>query len=207
MSNWWKNLNLTRQERTFIIVVGVAFVLVLNFLLIWPQFSKGKVVATDLEEKAKLLGEYQAQIAQLPKLRDKLSSLETNSTSLTLVTSDAGTHFQRTVQSLAQQKRFYVDAWYPPTVNRNSTNKFFEEHTMTVRFSNTGEKELIDFMYGLSDGNSSVRVRDFSVRPDGSKTKLQGQLVLVANYQVDKPARPAAAPAAPKSSTPTAKTP
>ncbi len=95
-------------------------------------------------------------------------------------------------------------------MNRNSTNKFFEEHTMTLRFSNTGEKELIDFMYGLSEGNSSVRVRDFSVRPDQSKMKLQGQLVLVASYQVDKPAgRTAArpAPASTKSPNPTTKTP
>jgi len=206
MNNWWKNLNLTSQERKFLIAVAIAFVLVLNFLFIWPQFGRGKEINADLEQKTKLKSEYEAQIASLPKLKAKLSNLETNSTSLT-VTADPGTHFQRTVQALAQRNRFFADSWGTPTVNRNSTNKFFEEHTMTLRFSNTGEKELIDFMYGLSDGNSSVRVRDFSVRPDGSKTKLQGQLVLVANYQVDKPARPAAAPAAPKSSTPTAKTP
>jgi hypothetical protein len=211
MNAWWKNLNLTAQERKFVVVVGVAFVLVLNGLFIWPQFGKWKGVKEELGDKGKLLSEYQAQIDGLPKLKAKLAGLETNSTSLT-VTADPGTHFQRTVQSLAQQKRFFADSWGTPTVNRNSTNKFFEEHSMTLRFSNTGEKELIDFMYGLSEGNSSVRVRDFSVRPDGSKTKLQGQLVLVASYQVDKTAvrtaaRPAPTPASTKSPNPTTKTP
>lgn len=185
MSAWWNSLNLSAQERKFMIFVGIAFVLVLNFLFIWPQFSRWSEVNNDLEAKAKLKAEYQAKIDELPKLKGKLSSLETNSTSL-MITSDPGTHFQRTVQALAQQKRFFADSWGTPSVNRNSTNKFFEEHTMTLRFSNTGEKELVDFMYGLSEGNSSVRVRDFSVRPDSTKTKLQGQLVLVASYQVEK---------------------
>lgn len=185
MSAWWNSLNLSAQERKFLIFVAITIVLVLNFLLIWPQFGRWSEVNNDLEAKAKLKEEYNAKIAEMPKLKEKLSSLETNSTSL-MITSDPGTHFQRTVQTLARQKGFFADSWGTPSVNRSSTNKFFEEHTMMLRFSNTGEKELIDFMYGLSEGNSSVRVRDFAVRPDGTKTKLAGSLTLVASYQVEK---------------------
>ncbi len=113
MNSWWKNLNLTAQERKFIVVVGIAFVLVLNGFFIWPQFGRWSEVNTDLETKGKLKAEDEAQIEGLPKLKAKLSSLETNSTSLT-VTGDPGTHFQRTVQSLAQQKRFFADSWARP---------------------------------------------------------------------------------------------
>ena len=69
MSNWWQNLNLTPQERKFVIGVVLVFAIVLNFLFIWPQFSKWTPVQAELETKRTMLAEYEAKIAERKKQR------------------------------------------------------------------------------------------------------------------------------------------
>lgn len=197
MSNWWNNLNLTPQERKFVIGVVIAFAIVLNFLFIWPQFKEWTPLQTDLQEKRKTLAEYEAKIAELPQILARLSKLETNSAPV-MVSGDAAAHYSRTVQTLAQQTRFSYDRMNPPSVNQSSTNKYFQELSMRVTFTGTEEKDLINFLYRLSDGNSSIRVREFSIKPDQSKMLLLGYLTLVANYEVEKTAGSAPKAAAPK---------
>jgi len=203
MSNWWQNLNLTPQERKFVIGVVLVFAIVLNFLFIWPQFKKWTPVQAELETKRTMLAEYEAKIAELPKLLAKLSSLETNSAPL-MVSGDAKSHFSRTVESLARQYRFIYADLSTPSVNQNSTNKYFQELSMRVTFNGTEEKDLVNFLFKLSDGNSSIRVRDFIIRPNQPPMLLQGYLTLVASYEVEKPASRTTAP---KTTPLTAKTP
>ena len=68
-------------------------------------------------------------------------------------------------------------------------------------FSDTGESELIDFLYNMGSGGSLVRVRDLSVSPDAGQYKLSGRVTLTASLQkkaapvaAAKPATPAARP-------------
>lgn len=206
MSNWWQNLNLSPQERKFVIVVVIIFAFVLNFLFIWPQFSRWTPVQAEIKEKRDLLSEYEAKIAEMPKLKKMLGNLESTNSAPILVSGDAKTHFFRTVENLARQNRFLYDNMSPPSPNLNSTNKYFQELTMRVNFSGTKESDLVNFLYKLSDGNSSIRVRDFSIKPNNPPMLLQGFITLVANYEVEKPiASPA--PAATKTTNLTAKTP
>jgi len=209
MSNWWNNLNLTPQERKFVIGVVIAFAIVLNFLFIWPQFKEWTPLQEDLQKKRETLAEYEAKVAEMPKILARLSVLETNSAPV-MVSGDAAAHYSRTVQTLAQQTRFTYDRMNTPTVNLNSTNKYFQELTMRVTFTGTEEKDLVNFLYRLSDGNSSIRVREFSIKPDQSKMLLLGYLTLVANYEVESATSRApgmTAPAKAKSTNLTAKTP
>ncbi|HLH56497.1 MAG TPA: hypothetical protein VKY92_23125, partial [Verrucomicrobiae bacterium] len=60
-----------------------------------------------------------------------------------------------------------------------------------------GEQQLVDFLYDLGSGNSQIRVRDLSVRPDPPRQQLVAQVKLVASYQKKPTARPAGRPAAP----------
>lgn len=205
MSNWWKNLNLSSQERKFVIGVVIAFAAVLNMLFIWPQFKEWGPVHEELREKRDTLASYEAKIGELPKIKAKLASLETNSAPV-LVSGNASAHFSRTVQSLASQVGFPYNSISPPTVNLNSTNKYFQELSTRVNFTSAEEKDLVNFVYQLSDGNSSIRVREFTIDPDQSKAFLRGYITLVANYEVENATGRAAAPAAPKSNL-TAKTP
>ncbi len=206
MSNWWQNLNMSPQERKFVIVVVIIFAFVLNFLFIWPQFKQWTPVQTELEAKQKLLAEYEAKIAEMPELKKVLGNLESTNSAPILVSGDAKTHFFRTVENLARQNRFLYDSMSPPSPNLNSTNKYFQELTMRVNFSGTKESDLVNFLYKLSDGNSSIRVRDFSIKPNNPPMLLQGFITLVANYEVEKPVS-SPAPAATKTTNLTAKTP
>jgi len=208
MSNWWQNLNMSPQERKFVIVVVVLFAIVLNFLFIWPQFGKWTPVQAEITAKKALLAEYEAKIDEMPKLKKAMSSLESTNSAPLLVAGDAKTHFSRTVENLARQNRFLYDSLSSPTQNLNSTNKYFQELTMRVNFSGTQESDLVNFLYKLSDGNSSIRVREFSIKPNNPPMLLQGFITLVANYEVEKPSeRPVPSPAATKTTNLTAKTP
>jgi hypothetical protein len=68
--------------------------------------------------------------------------------------------------------------------------------TITVA---SGEKELVDFLYNLGSGDSLVRVRDLSIRPDPPRQQLQANITLIASFQknVKVAAKPAPASAAP----------
>ena len=59
----------------------------------------------------------------------------------------------------------------------------------------SSEAQLVDFLYKLGDGNSLIRVRALSLRPDAPRQALAGSLTLIASYQKKPSARPAPAPA------------
>ena len=61
----------------------------------------------------------------------------------------------------------------------------------------SGEAQLVDFLYNLGSGNSLIRVRDLTLRPDPPRQQLSGTVKLVASYQKNPPkkAAPAASPA------------
>ncbi|MCW5558840.1 MAG: hypothetical protein KIT22_13560, partial [Verrucomicrobiae bacterium] len=71
------------------------------------------------------------------------------------------------------------------------TNAFFDEQQMSVEVI-AGEAELVNFLHSLGLGDSLIRVRDIArLRLDGSQTRLQTTLTVVASYQ-KKPKAPAA---------------
>ena len=59
-----------------------------------------------------------------------------------------------------------VISWNP-TRNPAENSEFFEEHKLTISFRNTG-KELLKFLVSLGDGDSVIRIRDLSIRPEAS---------------------------------------
>lgn len=207
MSNWWQNLKLSPQERMFVIGVVIVFALVLNLLLIFPQFKKMSPVNREREEKLTTLADYEKTIAELPKIQARLAELESTNSAPVVVASDAASHYYRTVQSLAGQMGLSYNQISTPTVNLNSTNKYFQELSLKITLVGAEEKSVVNFLYRLSDGNSSIRVREFSLAPDNTKMLLRGQLTLVANYEVEKKERTSSGPLANKSTNLTDKTP
>jgi len=51
----------------------------------------------------------------------------------------------------------------------------------------------VDFLYNLGSGNSLIRVRDLSLRPDPPRQQLSGNVKLVASYQKNPSKKPAPA--------------
>ncbi|HEY1171548.1 MAG TPA: type II secretion system protein GspM [Verrucomicrobiae bacterium] len=207
MSNWWQNLNLTPQERKFVIGVVIVFALVLNFLFIFPQFKNWGPVNQERAEKLKTLADYEKTIAELPKIQARLAELESTNSAPVVAASDASAHYSRAVNTLAAQTGLSYNNISPPTVNLNTTNKYFQELSLKITLVGAEEKAVVNFLYRLSDGNSSVRVREFSLAPDSTKMLLRGYLTLVANYEVEKKERTASGPLANKSTNLTDKTP
>ncbi|MBI3882036.1 MAG: hypothetical protein HY301_18490, partial [Verrucomicrobia bacterium] len=67
------------------------------------------------------------------------------------------------------------------------SSDFYDEYQLRIT-TNSGEKELVDFLFKLGANNSLIRVRDLTVQPDPSQTRLAGTIMLVASYQKEKPA-------------------
>lgn len=79
-----------------------------------------------------------------------------------------------------------------------STNSYFEEQSLRISFQNTGDAELLKFMVSLGENNSTIRIRDLTVKPDPTQMKLMGELTMVASYQKAAPGAKPSSPAAPK---------
>jgi hypothetical protein len=77
------------------------------------------------------------------------------------------------------------------------TNQFFLELTEQISVE-SGEAQLVDFLYNLGAGGSQIRVRDLVVHPNPPRQALSGTVKLVASYQKNPPkkAAPGANPAA-----------
>jgi hypothetical protein len=84
-----------------------------------------------------------------------------------------------------------------PRSSTGRTNAFFEEQTLIINIVNTGEKELVDFLYNLGLRSSLIRVKSMTLAPDpGTRMKLQGSLTLVASFAKKPPPKVAAPPKA-----------
>ncbi|MEI8291089.1 MAG: hypothetical protein WCH99_16610, partial [Verrucomicrobiota bacterium] len=68
---------------------------------------------------------------------------------------------------------------------------FFIEQVQNINVTAT-EDQLVDFLYKLGSGASMIRVRDLELQPDPARQRLSANIRLVASYQKN----PAAAPAA-----------
>ena len=74
------------------------------------------------------------------------------------------------------------------------TNESFVEQTQQISVQ-SGEKQLVNFLYNLGSGNSMIRVKDLSLRPEANRMSLGGNITLVASYQRNLAARPKTAAA------------
>jgi hypothetical protein len=72
------------------------------------------------------------------------------------------------------------------------TNLFFLELTQPVSVQ-SGEAQLVDFLYSLGSGNSLIRVSELTLRPDPPRQQLSGQVKLVASFQKTAPKKAASA--------------
>jgi hypothetical protein len=67
------------------------------------------------------------------------------------------------------------------------TNEFFVERSQLIN-AVSGEPELVDFLYELGSGNSTIRVRELTIRPDQQRYKLSSSMTLVSSYRQETPA-------------------
>jgi Tfp pilus assembly protein PilO len=192
---------LSSMERRFVVGVLVVFFVVLNAMFVWPRFSEWGQMQARLDKARDTTKKFEKEIAEQPKYEKQVRAME--SEGLAVPPEDQSIDFVRTIQSQAAQSSVTI-------VNMSArpasgTNQFFLEKSQNVTVQ-SGEQQLVDFLYNLGSGNSLIRVRTLAIRPDPPHQALATTIELIASYQKKPQARPAA-PAAAKPATPTDKKP
>jgi hypothetical protein len=180
MSNLFERWNLRPAERRLVIIAMIVLFVVLNWLLVWPHFGALGKVRAELAKAREQLATYQTEIDRAPAHQRRLRELEGADTAV--LSAEAALNLMRVVQTQANQSGVAVVGQDVRKGAPSRPTDLFEEQTMRISF-NSGDKELVDFLVKLSSGNSTIRVREMSLSPDQSRTRLSGAITLVASYQ------------------------
>ena len=191
MTNIFDKLKLRPFERRLVVVIGIVLFLVSQFLFVWPKFGAVTRMDSRREQAKQQLAKFQDEIAQTNVFIADLRKLEGDGDAVP--PEDQASDLMRTIQVQAQQSGVV-----PQNVSKAFTrtnDAFFLEQSVTVTTLST-EEQLLNFLYNLGAGNSLIRVRGLTLRPDQTRTKLSATVTLVASYQKKPATRAAAAPAA-----------
>jgi Tfp pilus assembly protein PilO len=189
---------LSSMERRFIILVLVIIFIVINLLFVLPYFGKLGEIKNRFGEANDKQDKFQKEIAQIPFYEANIKKLEGEGASV--LQEDQAVNFLTALNNQAAQSGVTM-------VNRtpqpSRTNQFFMELSQALT-TQSGEAQLVDFLYNLGAGSSLIRARALSIRPDQPRTGLSATMTLVASFQKKPASR--STPAA-KSPTPAAKSP
>lgn len=190
---------LSSLERRFIILVLVIIFIVINLIFVLPHFGDLGRIDNRFGEANSKQEKFQKEISQIAFYTKEIEKLGGDASSVP--PEDQSVSIRSVVNTQAAQSGV--------TIGGNSsqptrTNQFFVELGLGLT-TQSGEAQLVDFLYNLGEGSSLIRARSLSVRPDQSRTSLNATMTLVASFQ-KKPTARSATPAA-KSSTPPTKSP
>lgn len=193
MTGFLDRLNLRPFEKRMVVGAGVVLFVVFNAWFVFPHFSD-LADAKDRKVKAEAkLQRWQAEVNQSTKYKAGIAKLAGES--LEVAAEDQVNQFNSAC--LMQASRSGVDL--KSTIRPNTrTNEFFTELTQTIG-AEALEANLVDFLFNLGVGESLIRVRGLSVKPDGPRQKLVASVTLAASYQKSTSKKPAVAqPGAPR---------
>lgn len=176
-------MKLRPQERRLVVIVGLVFFAVINFLVIVPKFHDFTKASNRKQKAEDTLRLYQNELAKKPTYERAIRALESEGS--TVPPEDQAIDFQRFYSARANENNVMVTG---NSRLMTHTNQYFLEQEMTITVLAT-EKELVGFLHSLGSGASTMRVRSMSLRPDPSKQKLNANITLVASYQKKPPAR------------------
>ena len=212
MKSYFSKLN--SGERRFLVVVALVVFLVINIFWVWPHFSDWGVIRGRLDTATTTLATFNATFEKTNAWGKEVEILQRGGGNV--LAEDQAVAFLRTIQNEAGKSGVQVNS-YGRLITR--TNQFFIEQIQTITVT-AGEKPLVDFLFSLGSGDSLVRVRDLSLRPDPPRQQLLANVTLIGSYQKNvrvvpaaKPLpaaaalpKPASAPAAPAAATNNSKT-
>lgn len=185
MKKYLARLNST--ERRFVVGVFVVVFIVINLLFIWPRFKDWDAVKVQMRKAQNNLQTFQKEISQKASYEKLVRELENESAPVP--PEDQVTEFLRTIQMQATRSGVTVSRNTPqPT----TTNQFFLELAQSLSIQ-SGEPQLVDFLYQLGAGTSMIRVRGLTLRPvEPQRYQLSANITLVASFQKSTAARPPA---------------
>jgi len=169
-------------ERRLAVGVLVVFILVLNWVFIWPHYSDWSNLHNRLEGARQKLELYQKTILQTSNYEAQVKGFESQGESVP--PEDMAINFLRTIQSQATASQVQMGSMSRPMTRTNDA--FFVEQIQNINVTATDD-QLVDFLYKLGSGASMVRVRDLELQPDPPHQKLNANIKLVASYQRNAP--------------------
>ena len=170
-------------ERRLAVGVLVVFILVLNWVFIWPHFSDWSILHRRLEDARKKLVLYQTTILQTSNYEAQVKVFEKQGEFV--APEDQSINFLRTIQSQALASQVQLGNISRPVTHTNDA--FFVEQIQNINVTATDD-QLVDFLYKLGSDVSMIRVLDLELQPDPPRQKLNAQIKLVASYQKNAPA-------------------
>jgi|SRR5882672_6083607 len=197
MTSLFDKLNLNAQERRLVVITGIVVFALLNWFLVFPKFYEYGKNLNRIDAAKQQLKKYQDEIAKRPAYDKEMRDLKTQGSQV--ATEEAALQLSQDIYTHAALSSVNITGM-TPLVRQGTggkTNVFFEEAAVTVNI-NTGEKELIDFLYNLADKDLLVRAKSMIIGPDPSRQRLQGQITLVKSYQRRPPPKSAASAATAK---------
>lgn len=207
MKEFFARLNPT--ERRFVVGVGVLFFIIVNMVYIWPHFGDWGQTKTRMATASDKLVQFERGTNLIPGLQMQIQKYQNQGQ--VVPPADQALRFVRLVQNQAAQSGVIIVSMGNQRQTGN-TNAFFMEQNETLTLQ-SGEKELVNFLYTLGAGDSLIRAKSMSVHPDQSHTQLSTSVTLIASYEkksagappaTTAPARPAphATPAPPHATAP-----
>jgi type II secretory pathway component PulM len=187
MTSYLDRLNLRPFEKRLVVGVGAVLFVVLNAWFVVPHFSdlsEAKKRRADAIERMK---RWQAEIDQKAKYELGISKLVREGQEVQA--EDQVNQFARAIQEQQAKSGVGIGNFGRTTTK---TNQFFLELTQPVSVQ-SGEAQLVDFLYSLGSGNSLIRVSELTLRPDPPRQQLSGQVKLVASFQKTAPKKAASA--------------
>lgn len=170
-------------ERRLAVGVLVVFILVLNWVFIWPHRSDWSNLRGRLDDARKKLALYQTTILQTSNYEAQVKGFETQGEFV--ATEDMSINFLRTIQSQALASGVGMSPMGRQMTRTNDA--FFVEQIQNINVSATDD-QLVDFLYKLGSDVSMIRVLDLELYPDPPRLKLNANIRLVASYQRNAPA-------------------
>lgn len=192
MTNPLDRLNLRPFERRVVVGILVVVFIVINIVWVWPRFKDWGETKDRLEGARGMLVAYEAAIAQKGDYEKKIKEFE--SEGAVVAADDQANQFLRTVQNQAAVSGVSI---LSNSRQSTGTNAFFLEQRQTFTVQ-AGEDQLVDFLYNLGSGDSIVRARGLSLRPNTPRQLLSGNIDLVASYQKKTATKTAAAAPSPR---------
>ena len=188
-------------ERRLVVGVAVILFLVLNAVFIWPHFSDWGKYRSRLDDAERKLKLYQTAVTQMPGLEAQVKNFASEGEFV--AQEDQSINFTRTIQSQSLASGVQVQTTSRQITHTNDA--FFIEQVQNINVLATDE-QLVDFLYKLGSGASTIRVRDLALQPDQPHQRLSADIRLVASYQKNpKPATAATTATTAKNSTAKAK--
>jgi Tfp pilus assembly protein PilO len=188
MTNPLDRLNLRPFEKRLVVAIAAVFFVILNAWFVFPHFSDLRQAQDQRAEALKKIDRWQTEIRQATGYQRQIKELESEGQAVPA--EDQQNQFSRAIQTQQAQSGVNITGTSKQVVQ---TNQFFLVLTEQVSFE-SGEAQLVDFLYNLGSGSSLIRVRDLAVHPNPPRQALSGNVKLVASYQKNPPKK--AAPAA-----------